>query len=297
MRRGRIGAEVLGGVLLALALAVAVQAGAPPAVRIPLGLVVALLVPGMSGFHAVCRRSARSMSDIAVSLAAGVGVLAVLGIVLNLLPSGLTPAAWSLGLLDVSLALAAVCLARSGGALPVRPARARPEDAGGATGHRLLITRATTRPGEEVAGARALVDRAPTTWDARRLTRAVVPLVVCAVLLGLGAAVTLGSQRAQLRASHLTELWLTGNGIHQTVHLRNREGAAMNYRVVVSVQGRPGPARKVRLAEAEDWTTAVDVPAVDQPRGARAESLVAVSVYRMNEKAVYRQVHVNRVGS
>ena len=292
--RSRLGIEVLVGVLLAVVLVLTVLLGAPAGVRVPLGLLVTLVVPGLCAFHAVQRRPVRSLSEVAVSIAAAVGLVILLGIVLNLLPVGLTPLSWSLGLLDVTLALAAVCVLRSPERVRTTPARSMPADAS--------VTR--RRRGAPVAvadetpppPARASVPTHHGWTDGRRLSTGLLPLALCGALLTVGAVVTVSSQRAELGTQRLTEVWLAGSGNARSVHLRNQEGIDMEYRVVVSVQGRARPAQAVPLAPDQEWVTTVDLPATAR-RTAGAAPVLAVAVYRSGQQAVYREVHLNRARS
>ena len=258
-----IGFQIAAAVLLASILAVVTRVDAPAAVQIPLGLLVAFFVPGLIGFRAIRGHSPRTLIDAAMSLVGSVGILIALGIVLDLLPPGLTPETWSLGLLVVTTLLALAAVLRHG----ITSDAARPE-------------------------ADALPER--TGSDRRSWIRNMALALMSAVLLGVATTTTLNSQRAENADQRLTELWLAGDRETQIVHVVNREGSPMTYRVAVTVQGRRRTIEEFRLADGAEWVTSVNLP--QRRREGRGAPVLAVSLYRGDGDAAYREVHVGWPG-
>jgi len=258
-----IGVHASIAVLLASLLAVAVRLDAPAPIQIPLGLVVAFLIPGWLGFRALRGHPPRTLVDAALSLSGSVGILIALGILLDLFEPGLTPETWSLGLLVVSTVLALVAVSRLG-------------------------TSSETPEASE--------DALPAGSGSRRRRRMqiVVQVVVSLALLSGAAVTTLSSQREENANQPLTELWLAGDQRTQIVHVVNREGRPMSYRLAVSVQGKRRAVTEFQLAAGKEWVSSVNLP--ERRRGGRDAPVLAVSLYRGDEKEAYRKVHVRRPG-
>jgi uncharacterized membrane protein len=258
-----IGVDASIAVLLASLLAVVVRVDAPAVVQIPLGLLVAFVVPGWLGFRAFRGHSPRTLIDAAVSLSGSVGILIALGILLDLFDPGLSPETWSLGLLVVSTLLALVAVFRHG-----------------------------TSSDAPEAEEDALPNR--TSSHRSRQIQNVVQIVVSAALLSGAAITTLSSQGEENANQRLTELWLAGDQQTQIVHVVNREGSPMSYRVAVSVQGKRRAITEFQLADGEEWISSVNLPQRRPER--RGAPVVAVSLYRGDEKAAYRRVHMHWPG-
>jgi uncharacterized membrane protein len=257
----RIRATTLVAVLMAAALAVAVQVSAPLAVRVPLGLAVALVMPGFLGYRAVRGRLPNTLADAAISLVVSIGVLAVFGIALNLLPAGLTSTSWSVALLALSIVLGAV------------------------GDHRRESPSA-----QSVAKPR----RARSRWwwlPGRPGLVHIGQLLVCAGLLCAAGVVTVNSQRADLDRQHMTEMWLTSDGSRNVVHVRNEEGIPVEYRIVTSVVGNGQSTTTMRLSDGAEWTTSIEAP---RSASVARPFPISVSLYRGNEESVYREVRINK---
>ena len=252
------------GVMVASTLVVAVQLDAPAAVKTPLGLLVAVILPGWLGFCAVRGHPPRTLVDAALSLIGSVGFLMALGIFLDLFDAGLTPEVWSLGLLVVSVVLTLVAAFRQVNSLDAAEAEKN-------------LSSVTNR-----------------SRGRRQRILTVVQLAVSAALLGLAAIVTLTSQRELLAGQGLTELWLSGDSETQLVQVLNREGGPIDYRITVSVQGEQRQTTSFRLADGEEWTTTVNLP--ERPPKGRKTPVIAVSLYRGDEVEVYRKVHFSPAG-
>jgi hypothetical protein len=257
MRR-RVIREVLVCVLLTVLLVVAIEAEAPTGIMVPLGLLVAFGVPGWLGFVAVRGRRPGNPSEAAAALLGSVGTLAALGIVLNLATTGLTPTSWSVAVFAIAVLLAPVAALRV----------------------------LTTPSGKETHPAK---ERVLEDVGVRRVRSVLVPIIICLGLLIVGAIVTVTSQRQHIASQHLTELWLTSVAEHETVHVRNDEGATMQYRLVVTVAGKRHPATTLTLGDGLEWTTTIEAPLLrDEP------SPFAASLYFGDDPTVYREVHLNR---
>ena len=262
MNRSPVSAVAMVGVLSAMALVIAVLTSAPLVVRVPLGLAVAIVMPGILGFRALRGRLPDTLTDVAVSLVASVGVLALLGVVLNLLPAGLTATSWSIALLCIALVL-------------------------GGVGDYRRHTGSTAN----VARPRRAKGR---SWMPRRVSVPQALMVLaCAGLLCAGAVVTLDSRRTNLEKQHLTEMWLSHDNGQPVVHVRNQEGLDVDYRIVVSVAGSQETEKTVRLSNGAEWSTTIPTP-----RGVESPSAtpfpLSVRLYRGDEKAVYRQVRITQ---
>jgi len=253
--------ELLTSMLLAVLLVLTIKIDAPAAIRVPLGLLAAFGLPGGLGFLAVRRRWPRDLSEAAVALVASVGVLAVLGLVLNLSTGGLTPTSWSVGLCALTVLLAAT------GALRV----------------------VTKTPGLESVWHH---DRIPAIGGARKVLTVVATTLVCLALLGVAVIVTSTSERQRTASQHMTELWLTSVGEQQTVHVRNAEAQVMEYRLFIAVAGRQQRTATLTLGDGQEWTATVRAPVIrDEP------SPFAAYLYLADSTVVYREVHVNRAPS
>jgi uncharacterized membrane protein len=260
MNKQSLGIQSSIAVLLASTLVVAAWLDAPVGVRIPLGLLVALVLPGWLGFRAVRGHSPQTLTDGAVSLIGSVGTLVALGICLDFLDLGLTPESWSLGLLVISVVLALAARLR-------------------------------------IANWRDAVEGHPDpdslkkfNWQPQQ-ARTVMQIVVSAALLSAAAITAVGSQRAEIDDQPLTELWLTGDVETQLVHVVNHEDSPTNYRIVVWVKGQKQSTTEFQLADGKEWTTNINVP--PRSRDKRGTPVIAVSLYRGDAKEAYRSVHVN----
>jgi uncharacterized membrane protein len=261
--RQHVGVHASIAVLLASLLAVAVRLDAPAAVQVPLGLVVAFVVPGWLGFRAFRGHPPRTLIDAALSLSGSIGILIALGISLDLFDPGLTPETWSLGLLVISTVLALVAVSRH---------RTSPE-----------TPRASPDALSTESGSRG-----------RRPIQIVVQVLISVALLSGAAITTLSSQREENATQPLTELWLAGDQRTQIVHVVNREGRPMSYRLAVSVQGERRAVTEFQLAAGKEWVSSVNMP--KRRRGDEDAPVLAVSLYRGDEEAAYRKVHVHRPG-
>jgi uncharacterized membrane protein len=261
MMHRRLVWELVASMLLAVLLVLTIEIEAPPAIRVPLGLLAAFGLPGGLGFLAVRRRWPRDLSEAAVALVASVGVLAVLGLVLNLSTEGLTPRSWSVGLCALSVLLAA-------------------------TGALRIVTKTS---GLESVWHH---DRTPAIGAARRALAVMATILVCLMLLSVGVFVTSTSERQRTASQHMTEFWLTSVGEQQTVHVRNLESQVVVYRLVVTAGGRQQRTETLTLSDGQEWTSTVRAPEIsDEP------SPFAVYLYRADSTVVYREVHVNRAPS
>ena len=262
MNLRRISADSIVGVLAAIALVVAVQTSAPVEVRVPLGVAVAVVMPGLLGFRALHGRRPDTVIAAVICLVASVGVLALLGVVLNLLPPGLTSTSWSVALLGIAVVLGAVGDYR-------RHANSRAD---------VAVTRRAT-------GRRWTPGR---RWLAVALTT-----LACAGLLGAGAALTLSSKHAELGRQHLTEMWLSQDNGHPVVHVRNEEGFDADYRIVISVAGNGQKEETMRISDGAEWSTTITTPP-DLESPSPTLLPLSVSLYRADEKVAYRQVRITR---
>ena len=260
MRLTSVSVTTLVAVLMAAGLIVAVQMSAPWPLRVPLGLAVAVLMPGVLGYRVVRRCLPKTLSDGALGLVTSIGALAVSGLALNLLPVGLNAISWSVALLAIALVLGVV------------------------GDYRCRIGRPTS--GDELGRAN---EGSRTRHP--RLVR-VGQLLACTALLLVGGAVTLNSQRAELGRQPLTEMWLSTDGNRQLVHVRNQEKTAIDYRLVTSTVGNTPATTTLRLAPGEEGMHSIAAPPGSD--FSSADSPVSVSLYRGTEEAVYRTLRINR---
>lgn len=91
--------------LIAVVLATfAVLSGAPPAITIPLGGMLVLVLPGYAWLGAVRQHESQPLARAALIVMASMGLAIVVGLGLNLLPGGLTRSGWVAGLSLVTVA-------------------------------------------------------------------------------------------------------------------------------------------------------------------------------------------------
>lgn len=187
---------------------------------VPLGLVAALVSPGLAILEVFAPRQLHGLTGAALAAATSLGTLIVGGLLLNLLPWGLTALTWSAGLLVVT-----------GAASVAAAVRGAPPDS----------------------------DEHPRRRRPRPPTPAVVlKSAGCVVLAVIALVVAVRSQDAANRAQSFTQLWVTPNeGPVQTVHLRNDEGHLMTYRVMIEVADLPPTEQVVTIPDAATWSTAV----------------------------------------
>lgn len=231
-------------------------------VKAALGAPMVLFLPGYALSAALLPDGRAGLAErLAISLGLSIAVAALGGLVLNLLPRGLTPGAWRVLLLGVTLSAAGYAYWR-------RQTRQIP-------GPGPLVTKFSMRDATLVASAALLIGLA----------------------LGLGG---LGVGRATISAASdadpFTQLWMlpgedapTNSG-HQTVRvgLRNNEKGALTYRV--TLQGGDNVFvewPQVTLASGESWQAQATVPAD------MAGLDVIALAYREGDETPYRRVRLS----
>ena len=235
--------------------------GAPVPVQAAFGLVSALLAPGFLASVLVRRRYPGTVTEVALGLIGSVGMLIVLGVVLNLLPWGLTPATWSIALIALTLVLAVAVFRRP---------RSHPETE---------AARDADRPSS-------------SSPRERRFAPVAAAVLACAALLITATLVTTSSQRDSVQAQRLTELSLSQKRGIPHIHITNAEGGPMTYRLVISAAGRPAQTMEVSLQDGEQWNR--DLKAVPAKTARGDEPVLSVALFRADDRAPYREVHLNR---
>lgn len=96
---GRTMWVVILGALATGAIAAWMQSGTPEAIRVVVGGTLVVFAPGYAASKAVFpRRSVKSAEGLALVLAISVTVVIFVTLILNLLPSGLSPTSWTIGI-------------------------------------------------------------------------------------------------------------------------------------------------------------------------------------------------------
>ena len=251
-------------VLFPLVSGLLVYFGAPVAVQAPVGIITALLVPGFLATLLVRGRYPGTITEVALALIGSIGLLIPLGVVLNLLPWGLSPASWSVALIALTALTVGV----------------------------LLRQRSYDEPG---AGPQPQPPPSSPS-PVRRFAPTVAAVVACAALLTAAALVTTTSQRDSVAAQRLTELSLSQNRGVPRVHLTNAEGRPMTYRVVISAAGQPAETMQVTLEDGERWDH--DLAALPaKPPASGDQPIFSAALFRGNDSIPYREVHLNRAPS
>lgn len=195
--------------LLAVMIAnVAVLSDAGPVFTIPLGTMLVLVLPGYAWLGAVRHHEPQSLANGALVVMASTGLAIVLGLELNLLPSGLTRIAWVAGLSAVTAAGLATSWIR-GRSLP-RPDRPFP------------------------------MLRGPSAATGLRIS-------IVIVLVGATGGISVASQNAWIERQRFSELALTHSGAVPGVYIRNLEGRQITYTVSTWVGQRQVTRFRVRL--------------------------------------------------
>jgi uncharacterized membrane protein len=123
--------------LLASAQAGCVMAGVPAWMTLPIGILMIFVVPGYALLRASGRWDPALPGRTGLVVVTSIGSVALGGLVLNLLPTGLTATSWSVGLLMVVAASAALVWKRDGWRTP--PDAPRPALPAGTTIAKALV--------------------------------------------------------------------------------------------------------------------------------------------------------------
>lgn len=258
-------ADLLAAAALAVVAALlALVAGIPTPVRILVAIPVVFAAPGYTVTEALLPGRNRGPVErvlLAVTLSISVSVLG--GLLLNLLPAGLTRTTQTLLLSVVTLAGAATAALR----------RARVKSAGPA------------EPGEPSEPAEAAEPR--PVRRALRLSPAGIASLVLAIAVA-SAAIAIGVQTAQAHdTASFTQLWITANSssTRAQVGVMNDEGAAQSYTLDLTTHGGSGRTYGFRLQDTASWRTEIALPA------AAKGYPVTVRLYRTQAPGVlYREV-------
>jgi len=258
-------ADLLAAAALAVVAALlALVAGIPTPVRILVAIPVVFAAPGYTVTEALLPGRNRGPVErvlLAVTLSISVSVLG--GLLLNLLPAGLTRTTQTLLLSVVTLAGAATAALR----------RARVKSAGPA------------EPGEPSEPAEAAEPR--PVRRALRLSPAGIASLVLAIAVA-SAAIAIGVQTAQAHdTASFTQLWITANSssTRAQVGVMNDEGAAQSYTLDLTTHGGSGRTYGFRLQDTASWRTEIALPATAKGYP------VTVRLYRTQAPGVlYREV-------
>ena len=258
-------ADLLAAAALAVVAALlALVAGIPTPVRILVAIPVVFAAPGYTVTEALLPGRNRGPVErvlLAVTLSISVSVLG--GLLLNLLPAGLTRTTQTLLLSVVTLAGAATAALR----------RARVKSAGPA------------EPGEPSEPGEAAEPR--PVRRALRLSPAGIASLVLAIAVA-SAAIAIGVQTAQAHdTASFTQLWITANSssTRAQVGVMNDEGAAQSYTLDLTTHGGSGRTYGFRLQDTASWRTEIALPATAKGYP------VTVRLYRTQAPGVlYREV-------
>jgi len=258
-------ADLLAAAALAVVAALlALVAGIPTPVRILVAIPVVFAAPGYTVTEALLPGRNRGPVErvlLAVTLSISVSVLG--GLLLNLLPAGLTRTTQTLLLSVVTLAGAATAALR----------RARVKSAGPAEPGE------PSEPGEPA-------ERRPVR-RALRLSPAGIASLVLAIAVA-SAAIAIGVQTAQAHdTASFTQLWITANSssTRAQVGVMNDEGAAQSYTLDLTTHGGSGRTYGFRLQDTASWRTEIALPATAKGYP------VTVRLYRTQAPGVlYREV-------
>ena len=267
-------ADLLAAAALAVVAALlALVAGIPTPVRILVAIPVVFAAPGYTVTEALLPGRNRGPVErvlLAVTLSISVSVLG--GLLLNLLPAGLTRTTQTLLLSVVTLAGAATAALRRARVKSAEPAEpADPAEPGEPS--------EPADPGEP--GERRPVRRA------LRLSPAGIASLVLAIAVA-SAAIAIGVQTAQAHdTASFTQLWITANSssTRAQVGVMNDEGAAQSYTLDLTTHGGSGRTYGFRLQDTASWRTEIALPATAKGYP------VTVRLYRTQAPGVlYREV-------
>ena len=135
----------------------------------------------------------------------------------------------------------------------------------------------------------ALLAPAESRERARRALPAATAILAAVIAIG---AVTLSRASAERhdRGVRFTQLWIVPGGgdisPFARVGVRNFEGGARGYRIVVTGMRRTFLERTVQIGQSETWSATVQLPLTETPKRVTAQ------LYRLGTSRAYRTVSV-----
>jgi hypothetical protein len=191
---------VVAGLAAAVDLAL-VLVGAPEWARIPFGLLMVLVLPGYVWQMALSSGDDTPLRMLVITVMSSIGIAIVTGLLLNVIPGGLTARTWAVALTVIAGVGVITSLVSGGG-------KHTPHS----TPSKILPT---LRPAAGIKIAAALG---------------------CVLVAG---AISLSSQHAENASEHFTTLSLKGiNGNTPTVTVANHQGRRASYQLSVSADGQ-----------------------------------------------------------
>jgi uncharacterized membrane protein len=209
--------------IVAIVAAIVIEVHAPGVLRVPASLLFLLLLPGAVWVPLRPQSQRAPFETAALVVATSMGVAVVAGIIINLLPGGLTRTSWTAALLMAVIAGAALSLWRDRGAEPLR-----------------------WRPGR---------------LSRREVAFSLVNLVVLCGLVAVTAWVSVSSENAWKAKEHFTVLSLNGTSERKLVFgVVDHEGTSVRYRLVATIANKQLLSREVALSSGKSTEIPVDVP-------------------------------------
>jgi uncharacterized membrane protein len=256
VRRSSVDLLVVGSLAIVAAAVGAASGDSSNALRAGLGLPFVLFLPGYALSAALLPDGRMGLVErLALSLGLSVAVAAIGGLLLNLVPSGLTASSWRFLLLGVTLVASGYAFWR------------RQHDR--IPGPGALVTQISVREAALLSSAALLIGLA----------------------LGLGATGVNPLGRSARADTPFTQLWAipSQNGQQTVVHLglHNYEGKRIAYRVTLETDNRVlAEWPQVTLEDGDSWQAQATLPAT------LSGQEVSANAYRAGDTAPYRHVRV-----
>lgn len=251
VRRARASLDLLVVVALAgAAVGAAVGSVDVVAVRALLTIPLVVALPGYAICAAVGGRRLRSGEGVVFAVGTSLATAALTGLVLDLLPRGLTTTSWAVGLGTVTLVASLAALVRRDGESDVAVQR-----------QKLVLHR--------------------LGWqDGVLFGLAAVALAGAIVVARAGAL----HQREQVMFTQLSILPVGHGRRAVTVRVENHEQTRMRYRLVITEGPLPLSESPVTVPDGQTWQATVQVPQLGDATQIRA------NLYRAGRGDIYRHV-------
>lgn len=242
--------------------------GMPVFLTLPAAVLLVLALPGYAATRLLFARRLGLAEKVAMSMGLSFSLAIVGGLLLNLLPEGLSLGPWGGLLGGITVAAAGGAALRSGlGRRPTGPDEATPELAPSAESH-------------------------GTSRSLRRgsLPRAQVAMLAIAGLLLVGSFGIARLGAAVEAHDPFTQLWMVPNltGTNLNLGVTNNENRPTAYRLVLTQDGKTiGAWADLTLADGETWSQVVPLSL------GRDTHRLQAQLFRAADVAAYRETHAD----
>ena len=262
-----------------------------PLIRVPLGLLMVLFVPGYALTAAIFTKKEIGFAvQVVMILGLSLSTAIFVGLLLNFLPGGLNATSWSILLLLESIVFAAIAWYRRNAENPWKELRSNP---------RAWQDDNLNKRTEKVGVSAKEAGKRPLVWFSNfSLPAPTKPfrmlMVGMAVLIALSAFGLARIPAPQTGQQGYTLLWLlpvkNGNTTSLDLGVQSMEFETTSYQLKLSVNGqKPQVFDQFTLQPDQKWEVSLDA-AKFAPNGGTVEALL----YRTDDpNTVYRQVKVS----